>query len=88
MANTPSALKRARQTESRTAHNRAGKSRLRTARKAAAEALTKGKDAQAAAVAAVSLAARAAKSGLIHKNAASRIQSRLALAANKATAAK
>ena len=84
MANTASALKRVRQTATRTARNRAAKSRLKTARKAALGAIAGGdaKAAQASIRSAVSLASRAAKSNVIHKNAVSRLQSRLAKAAN------
>jgi small subunit ribosomal protein S20 len=80
MANTRSALKRIRQTESRTARNKSVKSRLKSARKAAAAALSQGKgdEAQKRARAAVSLADRAGRSGAIHRNTARRIQSRLA----------
>lgn len=82
MANTASALKRVRQTTTRTARNRAVKSRLKTARKAVLAAIASG-DAQASQDAfrnAVSLADRAAKSSTLHKNAARRLQSRLAKA--------
>jgi small subunit ribosomal protein S20 len=87
MANIRSALKRIRQTESRTARNKAVKSRLKTARKSAASALAQGNidDAQKRARAAISLADRAGRSGAIHRNTARRTQSRLArkLAAKK-----
>ncbi len=89
MANTASALKRVRQTATRTARNRAAKSRLKTARKAALSAIA-GDDAAAAQTelrTAVSVASRAAKSNIIHKNAVSRLQSRLAKAANAKAAA-
>ncbi len=82
MANTKSALKRSRQSITRTARNRAAKSRLKSARKAVAEAIAKGDvaAAQAKARVVVSIADKAAKNGVIHKNAASRIQSGLATA--------
>ena len=89
MANTASALKRVRQTATRTARNRAAKARLKTARKAALSAIASG-DAAAAQTelrTAISVASRAAKSNIIHKNAVSRLQSRLAKAANAKAAA-
>ncbi len=80
MANNASALKRVRQIAVRTARNRAVKSRLKTARKAVGVALTAegATGAQAPFQHAVSLADKAVKSGVIHKNAARRLQSRLA----------
>ena len=80
MANTRSALKRIRQTEFRTARNKAVKSRLKTARKAVASAIDSGNadEAQKRARAVMSLATRAGRSHAIHRNTARRIQSRLA----------
>jgi small subunit ribosomal protein S20 len=85
MANIKSALKRARQTEVRTARNKAGRTRLKTAAKALAAAAKSGDKATttASAIALTSLAARAAVKGLIHKNKSARIASRAAKAANK-----
>jgi small subunit ribosomal protein S20 len=79
MANHFSALKRARQTTTRTARNRANTSQLRTALRKFREALQAGKsaDAKAAFSGTVSMIDKAAKKGLIHKNAASRYKSRL-----------
>jgi small subunit ribosomal protein S20 len=79
MANHFSALKRARQTTTRTARNRANTSQLRTALRKFREALQSGKsaDAKAAFSGTVSMIDKAAKKGLIHKNAASRYKSRL-----------
>jgi small subunit ribosomal protein S20 len=79
MANHFSALKRARQTTRRTARNRANTSQLRTALRKFREALQSGKsaDAKAAFSGTVSTIDKAAKKGLIHKNAASRYKSRL-----------
>jgi small subunit ribosomal protein S20 len=79
MANHFSALKRARQTTTRTARNRANTSQLRTALRKFREALQSGKsaDATAAFSGTVSKIDQAAKKGLIHKNAASRYKSRL-----------
>jgi small subunit ribosomal protein S20 len=89
MANSASALKRVRQTATRTARNRAAKSRLKTARKAALGAIASADaaTAQASIRSAISLASRAAKSNVIHKNAVGRLQSRLAKAANAKTKA-
>ncbi len=88
MANTASALKRVRQTKTRTVRNKAAKSRLKTARRAVTDALAKGDKAavDTALKTATSITARSAKAGLIHKNKAARVQSRLAKAANKAGA--
>lgn len=80
MANTPSALKRVRQTAKRTARNRTAKSRLKTARNAVLAALKTG-DKQAAVATlqtATSVLGKVAKVGIIHKNKARRLQSRLA----------
>ena len=79
MANHFSALKRARQTTRRTARNRANTSQLRTALRKFREALQSGKsaDAKSAFSGTVSMIDKAAKKGLIHKNAASRYKSRL-----------
>jgi len=79
MANHFSALKRARQTTTRTARNRANTSQFRTALRKFREALQSGKaaDAKAAFSSTVSMIDKAAKKGLIHKNAASRHKARL-----------
>jgi small subunit ribosomal protein S20 len=79
MANHFSALKRARQTTRRTARNRANTSQLRTSLRKFREALQSGKsaDAKTAFSGTVSMIDKAAKKGLIHKNAASRYKSRL-----------
>ncbi len=79
MANHFSALKRARQTESRTVQNRANKSRLRTTLRSFREKLAKG-DAKAASAAyanTVSAIDKAIRKGIIHRNAAARYKSRL-----------
>lgn len=80
MANNASALKRVRQTATRTARNRAAKSRLKTARNAVLAALKAGDaaTAQAKFQTAASVAGKVAKAGMIHRNAARRLQSRLA----------
>ena len=79
MANHFSALKRARQTEKKTAANRANKSRLRGALREMREAITKGDKtaAQKAFSAAASAVDKGVQKGSIHKNTASRYKSRL-----------
>jgi small subunit ribosomal protein S20 len=79
MANHPSAEKRNRQRITRAAQNLQRRTRLRTALKAARSALLTG-DVKAAAekvTLATVLLARAAGTGLIHKNAAARVTSRI-----------
>jgi small subunit ribosomal protein S20 len=79
MANHLSALKRARQTEKRTARNRANTSQLRTALRKFRLSLKSGKqaDAKAGFAATVSAIDKAVKKGVIHKNTAARYKSRL-----------
>src|SRR5262245_15241377 len=79
MANHYSALKRARQTTTRTAQNRANTSRLRTALRKFRAALQAGDKAQAKTQFAetVSSIDKAVKKGVIHKNTAARYKSRL-----------
>lgn len=86
MANTKSAEKRDRQAEKRRDRNRAVTSRLRTVMKKTRASLgeTKGDDAAPIVSAAHSEIDRAAKKGVLKKNAANRYKSRLAKAA-KAT---
>jgi small subunit ribosomal protein S20 len=85
MANTSSAKKAQRQTLRRTEVNKARKSRLRTFVRRAEAALTAGD--KAAAEAAIRAAQpelmKAAKSGILHKNTASRKVSRMTLALKK-----
>ena len=79
MANHVSSLKRARQTVTRTAVNRANRSRVRTSLRSLREALTKG-DAKAAAEqyrATVSALDKSVQKGVFHKNTVSRYKSRL-----------
>ncbi|HWG21076.1 MAG TPA: 30S ribosomal protein S20 [Terracidiphilus sp.] len=79
MANHVSSLKRARQTETRTAVNRANRSRVRTSLRELREALTKG-DAKAANEqyrATVSTLDRSVQKGVLHSNTVSRYKSRL-----------
>lgn len=81
MPNIRSSKKDVRRTLTRTVRNRAAKSRIRTFRKRALEALKSGdlKEAQSAYNAFASAADKAAKGNSIHKNTASRLKSRLAL---------
>ena len=79
MANHFSALKRARQTEKRTATNRANKSLLRTSLRNIREALTSGNQetAQQAYRQTVSALDKSVRKGVLHDNTASRYKSRL-----------
>jgi len=88
MANHYSALKRARQTETKTARNRANTSRLRTALRSFRESLAKG-DKQAAQQQfrqTVSALDKAIQKGTIHENTASRYKSRLSARLNALSA--
>ena len=79
MANHVSALKRARQTETRTEVNRANRSRVRTSLRAMREALTNGdaKAAQAQYRETVSTLDKGVQKGVLHSNTASRYKARL-----------
>ena len=79
MANHVSSLKRARQTERRTAVNRANRSRVRGALRELREALAKGdvKAAQAQFRATVSTLDKSVQKGALHSNTVSRYKSRL-----------
>ena len=79
MANHFSALKRARQTERRTARNRANTSRVRTILRDFREMLEKGDKAGATAAfpATVSALDKAIQKGTLHENTAARYKSRL-----------
>jgi len=79
MANHQSALKRARQTESRTARNRANTSNLRTQLRTLRETIAKGDKAAAEQVyrKTVSALDKAIQKGTLHENTASRYKSRL-----------
>ena len=84
MANHFSALKRARQTERRTARNRANTSRLRSALRELRETIAKG-DKQAAHQlyrSTVSVLDKAIQKGTLHANTASRYKSRLGARVN------
>ena len=80
MANHVSALKRARQTERKTAVNRANKSRVRGAIRSLREALAKGDVAAAHEQfrKTVSQIDKSVQKGILHDNTASRYKSRLA----------
>jgi small subunit ribosomal protein S20 len=79
MANHQSALKRARQTETRTARNRANTSRLRSTLRELRETIAKGDKEAAAKVyrTSVSVLDKAIQKGTLHENTASRYKSRL-----------
>ncbi|HET8667483.1 MAG TPA: 30S ribosomal protein S20 [Terriglobales bacterium] len=79
MANHFSALKRARQTEKRTANNRANKSRLRLALRRFREAVAAGnkESAEQSYRGAVSVLDKSIQKGVLHGNTASRYKSRL-----------
>jgi len=79
MANHFSALKRARQTEKKTTHNRANKSRLRSALRGLREAIASGDKAvaQKALSSTVSVVDKGVQKGILHKNTASRYKARL-----------
>jgi small subunit ribosomal protein S20 len=79
MANHVSSLKRARQTETKTAINRSNKSKLRGALRSMREAIAKGDKGslRAAYSATVSVLDKSVQKGVIHKNTASRYKSRL-----------
>ncbi len=84
MANHFSALKRARQTETRTLRNRSNNSRLRSVLREMREALTKGEK-QSAGLAfrkTVSALDKAIQKGVLHKNTAARYKSRLSARLN------
>ncbi len=84
MANHFSALKRARQTERRSARNRANTSRLRTALRSMRESLAKGDKnaAQQTFRSTVSALDKAIQKGVLHENTASRYKSRLSARVN------
>jgi small subunit ribosomal protein S20 len=89
MADHFSALKRARQTETKTTRNRANKSRLRSTLRSLREAIAKN-DKEAAQTAyreTVSALDKGVQKGILHKNTASRYKARLS-ARVKAVAAK
>jgi small subunit ribosomal protein S20 len=77
MANTKSAIKAARKTERFTARNKGVKTRLKTLHKKLEAAIKAGnaQESKAAAIAYTSAMDKATKSGVVHKNAASRAKS-------------
>jgi small subunit ribosomal protein S20 len=79
MANHVSSLKRARQTLTRTAVNRANRSRVRTSLRDLREAIAKGEYAAASTQyrATVSTLDKSVQKGIFHKNTVSRYKSRL-----------
>ena len=79
MANHVSALKRARQTEKKTATNRANKSRMRSALRDLRTALTTGDKTKldTSFRETVSALDKSVQKGILHKNTASRYKSRL-----------
>jgi small subunit ribosomal protein S20 len=84
MANHFSALKRARQTERRTARNRANASRLRGTLRELRETIEKGDKGAAEKVyrTTVSVLDKAIQKGTLHENTASRYKSRLGVRVN------
>tara|TARA_B100001250_G_scaffold296832_1_gene258348 strand:- start:1012 stop:1275 length:264 start_codon:yes stop_codon:yes gene_type:complete len=76
MANSKSAEKRARQSAKRATVNRAVKARVKSARKAVNDAIASGAkdDATSGLHALASVADKAAKKGVIHKNSADRLK--------------
>ena len=80
MANSRSALKRVRQTATRTDENRAVKTRIKSTRRAAMAALESGDAAgiDKAVKEVISAADLAVKTGVVHPNYASRVKSRFA----------
>lgn len=85
MANHFSALKRARQTEVKTATNRANTSRLRSNLRKLRDSITAGDKtaAKASLGETISVLDRAASKGVIHRNTAARYKSRLNKRVNK-----
>lgn len=82
MANKKSAQKRAEKSLELKKKNRAMRSRMRSAVKAARQAIAEGGESAPAAVAqAISLIDATAQKGVVHRNAAARSKSRLAKAA-------
>ncbi|MEO6983362.1 MAG: 30S ribosomal protein S20 [Edaphobacter sp.] len=79
MANHVSSLKRARQTETKTAVNRANKSKLRGTLRTLREAIAKGDATTLTNVyrETVSVLDKSVQKGVLHKNTASRYKSRL-----------
>ena len=89
MANHKSAIKRIRQTATRTTRNKTHRSRLRSQVKAfrAAAAATSNDEVGALLNPTVSLVDKSVQKGILHRNKANRIKSSLAKAANKVNTA-
>jgi small subunit ribosomal protein S20 len=83
MANIRSAEKQRRQAEKRKTRNRAGKSTLRSALKKARTAVSGGDADKETLASGYSAVDKAAKTGLIKKNTASRYKARLAAASKR-----
>ncbi len=83
MANTKSAQKNIRKATKRTVANKAVKSRLKTLSKSTAAAVKSGDAAKVAELSAKTASAydKAIKTGVIHKNKANRVKSKLAKSA-------
>ena len=79
MANHVSSLKRARQTVTKTAHNRSNRSKLRGTLRTLREAILKGDTQNLMAVysSTASLLDKSVQKGVLHKNTANRYKSRL-----------
>lgn len=79
MANHVSSLKRARQTEAKTAVNRANKSKLRSSLRVLREAIAAGDKSTLAKTysATVSILDKSVQKGVLHKNTANRYKARL-----------
>jgi len=88
MANHISALKRARQTEKKTATNRANKSHMRLALRSLRTALTSGEKTVLDTTfrETVSILDKSVQKGILHKKTASRYKSRLSARVKAATA--
>jgi small subunit ribosomal protein S20 len=90
MANHVSSLKRARQTEAKTAANRANRTKFRSSLRALREALIAGdkKNLPAVYSATVSVLDKSVQKGVLHKNTASRYKARLNARVKAAVAGK
>mgnify|MGYP003339667808 FL=1 len=82
MANTFSALKRVRQTKRKTTVNRSNKGTLRASLRTLRESLAKGTPEKALVSQTVSRIDKSVRKGLIHRNTAARLKSRLMTRAN------
>lgn len=86
MPNTAHRKKTLRKSEQRNERNRQQRSAMRTAVRKAQTAIDEGNDdAEALLVTAAKRVDKAAKNGLIHKNKAARVKSRLARAKNRSS---